>query len=329
MNFRAFASIERPDVLFDYLTVEGFSVVAPLVDVEKGDIAHITEASGRVVYQGIVNDVSRDKTVSIGLLPLLSLFDLSVTYDRTDLQTGALEDFIAGVIADLYISNPDTLQRVPMTVKTTSSTSSALNIKSNVHEFYDIITKAFTMYGVVVEAVFLPRERMIGVTVGVVTDQTVIEANLDNVLEKNIVIGDSYGQINKMTLINKADEQERVTYYLHTDKTVSTVDTDRIVPVFSMAEYVETEDFVPDALIRAREQLLSLQYDNLIELSYRRGDKLVGDLKIGTVAQVIDGAVYPSILTGYEQSGKTTKLIFGNVRVDLTKKLILERRKAK
>lgn len=329
MQFRAFAPIERPEVRFDYLTLEGFAITAPPVPVEKGDIAQITDSMGRVVYQGIVNAIVRDTTLSIGLLPLLSLFDLSVTYDRTDLQTGALESFLAGVIHELYITNPDTLQRLPMTVQTISSTSSALNIKSNVHELYDIITQAFTQYGVVVSAEFLPQERVIAVRIGTTPSEVVIEAGLRNVLEKNIVIGDNYGRVNKLTLIDKTDESVRVTYYLHADKTVNTTDTDRMVPVFSAAEYVESEDFAADAPARARERLSPQGYDNLIELTYRRGDRLVPAefLPIGAVARIIDGGVYRSVLTGYEQAEQTIKLIFGNVRIDLTQKLILERRR--
>jgi hypothetical protein len=329
LQFRAFAPIERPGVRFDYLTLEGFAITAPPVPVEKGDIAHITDSMGLVVYQGIVNEIAHGKTLSIGLLPLLSLFDLSVSYDRTDLQTGALEDFIAGILTELYITNPDLMQRIPMTVKTTSSTSSALNIKSNVHELYDIITRAFTQYGVVVSAEFLPQQRVILVSIGATPSEVVIEAELRNVLQKNIVIGDNYGRVNKLTLIDKGDESVRATYYLHTDGSVSTIDTDRIMPVFPAAEYVESEDFEADAPLRARERLSTQKHDNLIELTYRRGDRLVPAeaLPIGTVAQIIDDRVYRSVLTGYEQAEQTIKLIFGNVRMDLTQKLILERRR--
>lgn len=333
MNFRSMAVIESPIIYFDYLTLEGMQVTAPLLPVQKGDIAHITDDQGDTVYQGIVSDVELDKTVTLSLQPLLSLFDLTVSYDRTDLQAGALEDFIAGIITELYITNTDALQLIPMTVQTTSSTiNTALNIKSNVHELYDIITKAFTMYGVRVSAEFLPQTKMIVVTIGTVTaTEKVVEAHLDNVLEKSIIIGDSYGQVNKLTLINKYDEGERITYYLHPDGSIDTTDANRIVPVFPAVEYVESEDFPTDAHTRARETLSQQMYDNLIELTYHKDDRLVapGALEIGTPVQVIDkDAAYNTILTGYERTGQTVKLICGNVRVDLTKKLILERRKS-
>ncbi len=335
MNFRSMAVIESPTIYFDYLTLEGNQIISPvIIPAKKGDIAHITDGSGTIIYQGIVSDIQRDKTVALSLLPLLSLFDLTVSYDRTDLQTGALEDFIAGIITDLYITSPDTLQRIPMTAQATSSTiNTALNIKSNVHELYDIITKAFTMYGVRVSAEFLPQTKTIAVTIGKVEDTvtvTVLEAHLDNVLEKSIVIGDRYGQINKITLINKYDEGERIIYYLHPDGGIDTIDTNRIVPIFPATEYVESEDFPADALARARESLSLQKYDNLIELTYHKDDRIVSleALEIGNQVQVIDDDnIYDTILTGYGRTGQTVKLILGNVRVDLTKKLILERRK--
>ena len=330
LNWRSFAVIAQPTTYFDYLTLEGVKITAPRMAVQKGDIAHVTNAGGSVVYQGIVSDVQIDKAAcEISLAPLLSLYDLTVAYDRVDLQTGAIEDFIAGIITDLYISNPDTLQRVPMTVTATSSTTdTALNIKSNVHEFYDIITKAFTMYGVVVSMLFKPQNKLIETTIGKANTVKTIESRLPNVLDKSFVIGDSYGQLNKIRLISKNNESEQITYYLHTNGTISTVNTDRITPVFAAVEYVESEDFDADA--RAREALAPQQYNNLIELTYLRTDKLVDvdSIKIGTAVTVIDDKVYESVYTGYEQTEHTTKLLLGNVRVDLTKKMILERRKA-
>lgn len=331
MNFRSMAVIEAPEIYFDYLTLEGIKLTAPSVLAQKGDFAHVTDAYGSVVYQGIVADVARDKTVTLSLSPLLSLFDLTVTYNRVDLQTGALESFIAGIMSDLYITNSDTLQRIPMTIEVTSHiTNTTLNIKSNVHEFYDIITKGFMMYGIVVDAVFWPQQKKIAVTIGkAIEGSIIIEAHLPNVLEKSIVIGDSYGQLNKITLINKYDEAERVTYYLHTNGSIDTNNIDRITPVFSAIEYVESEDFATEALARARESLSPQKYDNLIELTFSRSDMLINpaSIPIGTAATIIDGLnVYDTIFTGYAHVSGLLTMVFGNVRIDLTKKLILERR---
>ena len=65
----------------------------------------------------------------------------------------------------------------------------------------------------------------------------------------------------------------------------------------------------------------SLSYSNLIELTMLNDDSLVkpDTLHFGQVVKVLtDGVSYTSILTGRER-GKCTKLIFGTVRLDLTK----------
>lgn len=323
-----------PSVSFDYLTLEQASIDIPEIEVSKGDFVHITDMSGDVIYQGIAAAPSAQNGIlTLGIKPLLSLFDTTVLYDRTDVQTGTLEDFIAGIITRKYITNTDTLERIPIAVTVTSATSNtALNLKSNVHEFWDIATSAMTGYGIVIDAVLKPSAKRIDVIVGKVgTSTEIVEADRDNCVKSTYIIGDDYGATNKMTLINKNNEAESVTYYLHTDGTINTTNNNRITPVFNKVEYVETSDnFAAEAQSRALETLTPQEHDNLIELTFRHDDKLIdlSGMAIGQTVNILhDGNVYKSILTGKQKSELNTKLIFGNVRVDLTKKLVLEKRR--
>ena len=60
------------------------------------------------------------------------------------------------------------------------------------------------------------------------------------------------------------------------------------------------------------------------------GDATADTVSLGTVVTVYGKTTaYKSILTGYTRSGRATTLLLGNVRIDLTKKLILERRRSK
>ena len=62
-------------------------------------------------------------------------------------------------------------------------------------------------------------------------------------------------------------------------------------------------------------------YSNLIELTMANDDGLVKpeQMEFGQQVEIIsDGVAYRSILTGRER-GKNTKLVFGTVRLDLTK----------
>lgn len=331
ITYRSHSVISGQTIYFDYLTLEKTTINSPIITVAKGDYAHITDFDGAVIYQGIIDDYHiQDKTMSIVLRPLLSLLDCSVVYDRTDLATGSLEAFIAGIITDKYINNTDTLQNITgLTVGTTSTTNSAkLNLKSNVHEFYDIITKALTLYGIVVTAELLPQTKKLNVSIGTVSDAVTIEAKLYNVISKNIVVANSLGGLNKIKLINKNNEAETATYYLHSDETISTTNADRITPVVERIEYVESDDFSANAEQRATAALTPQTNNNLIEIELAASNKLVdaASMKIGTTATIIDDATYSTVLTGFEKSENITKLVFGIVRLELTKKLIMQKR---
>ena len=67
----------------------------------------------------------------------------------------------------------------------------------------------------------------------------------------------------------------------------------------------------------------SNKYDNYIELTCANDDSLINptSLKVGQVTNVIsNGVVYPTILTG-RRVGDNTTLIFGTIRLELTKLL--------
>ena len=165
-----------------------------------------------------------------------------------------------------------------------------------------------------------------------------LEADLPNVLEREITLGDSYGSKNKYILRRTSTDQETGTvtvleeksYYLHPDGSVDDQNVDRITPVFwTLGKLENSETWDADALAQAVEALTPEQYDNEIRLTLRRDDKLVTPetLPIGTEATIyIGGQAYRSLLTGREWDGDTHCLVFGKVRVDLTKKLILQRR---
>lgn len=331
--YKSHASIDYPSTSFDYLALEKSSVEIPIIDVDQGDFVHITDMMGNIVYQGIAASPERSKgTITLGVKPLLSLFDITVSFDRTDLSSNSLETFLRNIIAARYVYNADTLERVNMNVTTTSHTLNvALNLKDNVHSLWDIATSSLTGYGVLISAVLDPQNGVINVTIGTSGTATkTLESDLSNCIEPTFTIGDDYGALNKIFLIDKTNESNVVTYYLHTDGTIDVVNIDRITPVFATVEYIETSsDFATEAHARAIEALTPQTYDNCITATFRHDDKLVAvdDFVIGQITEIRhDGAAYTSILTAYDDSEVTKKLTFGYVRTDLTKKLKIQRR---
>ena len=333
-HFRGMALLGNPNIRVDYLTLERTTLKVKNITAQRGDFAHITDFDSNVLYQGIVEDINTDKNgTKLKLAPLLSLLDITVFHSGADSQAQSLEEFLASIVQATYGNNEDVLQNLPgLAVKITSSTPDAkIALESDVFELYPVVSKALTLYGILVSMELNPQKKVITCTIGKATRRLAIEAALPNCIDRNFVLDDQYGILNKATYINEDNPQEEVTYYLHPDGTVDTKNANRITPVFFIVEYIAGADsFAEDAANRAAEALTPQVYEQLIELTYRREDKMLNpaSLPIGTLADIHwEGTIYQSILTGFEMDEGTILLIFGCIRMELTKKLILERRR--
>ena len=327
--------MQNPPIQMDYLTLEATTISVNKIQANKGDFAHITDFSGKVIYQGIIQDVyNTNSGVSIKILPMLSLLDVQVQYDKIIFRQKPLEDVIEQIIKETYITNSDKLQNIKGLIvkRLTRTQDTQLDIRSNVHAFWDIITKALTLYGIIIEMELKAQEKQIVVSIAKKEEKIVLEAELENCIHRSFVTTDEYGTLNKVTFVNKDDpKEEKITYYLHPDGKIDTQNTNRIVPVFFSAEYIQgAENFEEEARNRAKEQLLPEKYQQNIELGYLEGDRMIDseNIKIGILADIhYKDKIYQSIMTGYSNNNGVKILIFGCIRLELTKKLILERRK--
>lgn len=114
----------------------------------------------------------------------------------------------------------------------TSTEDTPLDIRSNIHAFWDIITSALTLYDIVVTAELKPQDKEIAFTVQRVSEAISLEAELKNCLSRTFVLTDNYGTLNKMTLVDKNNESNVIVYYLHPDGSITQQNKDRITPVF-------------------------------------------------------------------------------------------------
>lgn len=335
LSFADATEIDTPAIDLDYLTFGAFQLTVPEVSCKKGYFAHITEGSA-LVADCIVSDVQPGVgTVSLSLRPLQALFDVEVF-------TSPIPDAAAWLLDQIqqqFVSNADTLQNRPVQISSTVRTAYPLTVGTDeTLNLIDIMAQALTTYGIYLDAYLDMRSMQIVVQIVPPAAAITLEADLDNVLEKSITLGDSYGSANKM-IIRKAvtdSETQETTYpsqtsfYLHPDGTVDATDDNRIKPVFwKLANLGDSETWDQDALDQAVQELTPEQYDNEIELTYRTGDALVQpeSIQIGTPATIYTGGLaYSSILTGITLGAGTIKLTFGAVRVALTKQLILQRR---
>lgn len=327
------------DYKFDYLsTVENTVLVAFNDNVEKGDYIRIVNDTDD--YFGVITAIQVNESVEgfseIRFKPFISLFDTQILFDTT-LQNSAttLEQAIANIITSYWISNSDTDANIyGLQVATLSNTSgwtfhitsdqSGLN-KTIIGFMDSIIRRSLTKYQVGLYVTPDFQNKTITVSIGIKTLNTfVIEADLPSVITKSVILNETTQDLNKLIIYDQADMVTNIIYYKHTDGSYDTSNTDRITPViFNIISVAVSpgSTFAAAAKDAADKQFDVDSYSNLIELTMVNDDELImpNTIAIGQAVEIItNGASYTSILTGIERSTKT-KLIFGSIRLDLTK----------
>ena len=327
-------------------------------------LVRIEEHNNYLAVVESVNPGEGETTISIkpflSIFDQPMLFDTNWQYkaattdvpnpDNTNAKT--LEDTIAYLINQYWIAASDTLQNMPLEVYTTSSTTNwsfglvgdkaddesatSSNNHQCVVEFYDtILQNALIRYRVAVETVLDLADKTIKLYVGVSNATKYIETNLPEVDVIEFSIAKMESDTNKLEIWNSDNYTDIIYYYLHTDGTYDTDGTvNRITPikmeVISCAPERDsnntiTKSFSDVAKEQADQRFGDIQWRNYIEMDVGVDNIFnANDMKIGQLAHISHlGKTYETILTG-KKMGDILTLIFGTIRVDLTKKLQLE-----
>lgn len=326
----------------DYVSITDNEITVIDCNVQVGYYIRIVGKD--VEFFGIVKSVAeqnrREKIVTYA--SFLSLFDTDVLFD-TDLQGGSvtLENALKSLITNMFSGTDTSMNITGLNVIATSATENwGFNLKSDTEgkhhcivNFYSVlITKALEKYSVVIKTVPNVQERTVTMYVGTVGGAVInIDADLPNIIEKNVVIKQTSLDVNKLIVYNADNYVTKITYYRHPDGSYDNTDGERITPVVQEIHAIAPEEtggrtFEQLANSDAAELFGGANYSNLIELIVANTDSLVKphELQIGQIVKVNTAQKsYTSILTGKTISDRT-KLIFGLVRIDLTK--ILKRR---
>ena len=321
----------------DYLTCDENSItVLALPGIQKQDYIRISR--GQEEFTGVITEISygTDKSKqlqTISFKPLLELLNTDILFDTTLQETGSMEEFISDRVREIFIENSDKLQNINGLSLSTSTATPGWNLhitpiqsggKYSIINLMDsVIIPALQKYGILVKTQLDVQNKKLHIEIGKATSGVVlIESNLPNIIRKAVTIKQVSADVNKLILYDESDFTQTRTYYLHSDLSYDTQDIDRITPVLCELQAVSHDgNFQAAAITAAHNKFSSLAYSNLIELTMSNEDALVkpDQLEFGQEVDIIsDGQVYRSILTGRER-GKTTKLIFGTVRLDLTK----------
>lgn len=259
MEYCSATAISREQrIELDYLAYNAFTINTLPVDAKKGYFVHITRDND-FVADGIISDVRPEKNKQkISIRPIQALFDADVFYSEV---TDCIQ-WIANNITEQFITNSDATQNRPIDLTFTMASESlpitedidpdsteALNILS-------IIQNALKTYSVYTNCWIDMESLRIKCDISQITDTQTVEADLENVLDVSVTLGDSYGSFNKVIIkkyhyIENPEDPEGdpayeelgfEKYYLHNDGTIDKTDADRIFPVFWKLASIEFGD---------------------------------------------------------------------------------------
>lgn len=332
-RYRSSTQVSEMEYEYDYLALSKKKIKLQGVEAERGDFIRISKGSQRLC--GIVDGVSDSDTKRvIEYKPILSLFDVNVYADLEALkqESTSVEQWIADIITEIYISSDDTLQNIAglsVSAKSSTTGTKTLGLTENISNLYEIMVNALLYHDIVVDADVDVQRKTISISLCKRDGVRHMEADLPNVIEKEISIKKNEEALNKLVVINEDDPKERMSFYLSSDGIISNdiEDGKRITPVVFDTKLIsvgDDESFADVAELEAIETLTPEKYDNLIELTVLANDELVKPLEwsVGQETVVLhDKKEYHTILTGMEMKKGTVKLVYGAVRRELTKKL--------
>lgn len=351
----AHTNIDTVQINEDYLAPEA-NTITMLSDAEIKPNQYIRLVRDDFDLFGIITEIADgmdDKNLmDVSFMPFSSLLNVQILFDTT-LQGGSvpLETVLQNYVAAYLIENDDTAQNVPgLSISSESTTNDWTfeilpdeeydeetgfgGVYAVLNLYYDLFVPAFLKYDVKFDIEINPQAKTIVATIGKEPGQQFIEADLPNIFDKTIITKSTQQTVNKLVIYNTQDYTESIIYYLHADYSYDTTDADRITPVvYEIATTAPTEGdgtpedpgttFAEEAQIVADGMFANIEFENLIELCMMNDDEMIqpASMRIGqTVTVLSNGTEYNSVLTG-RQTGETTKLIFGFIRLELTKQI--------
>lgn len=334
----------------DYISMKVTKIDIPSTqDVKNGYFIRLQ--SDRVKFFGVVSDVSPGEYVTkVSFKPFLSVFDEDFLFDTSTQGTAntshpTLEATILHYIYSLYGNPSDTYQQLPISIEIDSHIEQTAKWSLNVtpetegshyrimNLYSVLITGALKEYGVAIDVTPNFKTKTIKLVITKRLSTFKIDADANNVVVKTIKYNERQTGVNKLVVYNTDDYTQSLTFYVHSDRSWDTENSDRITPVSKSVRSVapsqrsENEDadeaFIDAAIDIAYSVLSGLTWDNLIELDALYSDPNVDPLglKIGQLVTIYyKGASYSSILTGRIFADDAITLLFGSERIEYTKR---------
>ena len=331
----------------DYISASVNTIEISSTDkVKNGDYIYLK--NDEINYLGVITDVSPgEHKTQVSFRSFISIFDEDFLFDTKKQgwpSSVSLEQTIVDYLTDLYVTTSDTYQRLPITVSTDVPSSKqlfrwGLNLTPDtkgthytiVGLYSVLIANSLKKYGVAIKVKPSFTQKKVVLTVTKINTTLGIDGDLDNVTVKTLKYNERPTGVNKLVIYNTDDYSQSVTFYVHTDRTISVDDTKRITPVVREVKgtapsdegSTPSESFALAALDVAYSTLSGITWDNLIELECFIKDKNINpiELDIGQVIKLrYKGGLYESILTGKIIGPEGITLLFGSERIKYSKR---------
>lgn len=318
------ALCNQPNYTFDYLTLEEWSVTAiGTLNPKRGNYVQVIE--GNVVkYQGVLTNSetgTEEGLTTLYVRPLQSLLDFDV-YLPTIQSNSYIEYLLSNFIYWGRRDNPEPSANLKgLVVATTTSTAGSILVEEdNIVNLWTCAVQALKNHRIVIRASLLTAQRQIRFEIARNTAEARIETDLPNVLSKTFSLQENNGNPNCCLIANEENPSEYLWFSNNTGNNgIWKVEKIRIK---------DDEDFDTKAAEKALQIITPTEFDNCIEVTVQKDDKIVMIEDIGTLVDIVtEGRIIPSVLTAISTDSSIKTLTFGAIRLDLTRQLILQRRK--
>ncbi len=313
-GFAVFAASSRIEI--DYIVKKKSKIMLNKreKDLEINDF--LIERETNQVWR--INDIKDDKELII--YSNFDAIDFPYFVDGAKITSVDLEDAIGTIINDYWTSNIDPKISLPVTIFTPTVTNGDLLFFGEEDiSLRRILERAIRKFNITCTVFF--NGTGLDVTIEN-TDVNMLEFRLSDPFINEFDLNISDVKFNTLTLYTRNPGLSFEEYYLLTDNTVTTDETDvnRDLPVLPKIKIVESADF---NISTARQELQGQLSNNEIIVRTIRNNP-ISDLVLGDKVKIYDGSkLINSQLTGISQT--TTKSVieykFGIGRNRLTDKL--------
>lgn len=335
LEYIATRTAEDIEVEFDYMTMQAGSIeVNKIQSLKYGYFIYIREIN----YQGFITTAQTVKdTTTVAFKPLLALCDVDIRYNYNKYTNYTLENQLKVMLEELYKKD---ICEVKTQINVLSATPRVkMNLKSQTQNILSVLIKAIKMYSVVVNCKIDFKNKKLVFDIEKHTQERTVEVNSDYVQDYTITLEDAADYATSLTVYQyktaedgTVTENEKTYYYDDYDGSITATPVKRIIPArHSTQEISGTDDFETDAYEAAYSKLYRSDFNNSIEVQINKNNKVIQPLTewhIGepVVVMTVEGISYNSIYSGYRVNQDKTTLLFGAVRTELTKKILIERR---